>query len=94
MGRRNRFDENAWYVDFIMGLVGIFTSIFLHVNYESYLQSYTREMPSGKGAKLFMVVVKVLDNVGGKLLAIGVVVFFSFLFLFWAYRKYQKRHLR
>lgn len=91
MVKRSKFDEKAWYVDFIVGVIGLSLSVYLYFNYEAYLTNVRESMPSGKGAKFFMVIVKLFDNIGGKPMAIGIVLFLSVLFFWWAYRKYQKR---
>jgi hypothetical protein len=90
MAKRNRFDENAWYVDFAVGVIGLLLSLHLFCNYESYLTRIVGYIPSGKGAKFFLVIIKIFDRIGGKPVAVGAILFFSILFFWWAYRKYEK----
>jgi hypothetical protein len=87
MGKKDK--QDAWYVNLIMGFVILLTTFFINRSYYGYL-SPNRELPSGKGGKLGLLVIKHLDNIGGKPLVFGSMIFLALLCFWWAYQKYQK----
>lgn len=91
MGEKNR--QDAWYVNLIMGFVALVTAFLINKNYEKFMYQYT-DLPSGKGGKAFELMLKRLDDLGGKPLVLGFMAFIAVLCFWWAYRKYQKRNSR
>jgi hypothetical protein len=80
--------ENAWYIDFIVGMLCLVLIWFINQNYNEYMARTSSE--GGKGGKLGLLVLKSLDEIGGKELVISVLLIISFLCFWWAYRKYEK----
>ncbi len=93
---KKKFDENAWYVNIIGGVAALVMAIMLsqesEERYEGYLNRTGRDLPSGKGGKLGLLVLKLIDMHGGKDLVISALIGGGILFFIWAYYKYRKRN--
>ncbi|MFA8435138.1 MAG: hypothetical protein ACEPOZ_11530 [Marinifilaceae bacterium] len=89
-----KFNENAWYVDLIMSFVSFGLAILFGTmnGYEEYLSRQGNDLPSGKSGKVALLIMKLIDSIGGKSLVVGVFVFLGVLCIWWAYSKYQKKN--
>lgn len=88
MGKKDK--QDAWYVNLIMGFVVLVGAYFLNRSYDVVILPSDRDLPSGKEAKAFILILKELNLLGGKPLFFGSMIFLALLCFWWAYRKYQK----
>ena len=80
----NKENLKKWYIDFIVGLISIMVTWIIYFNYQ-YI--FDEDLPSGKGAKLFLLIVKVLDKIGGKPLVIFLLVTFTMFVFYNSFKK-------
>ena len=84
-----RIDQNAWYADMFVGLIAIVVLFFANIHYDMYIHPDT--MPSGKGGKALLLIMKKLDLIGGKLLVLGVLCLIALWAFVSAIKKYRKK---
>ncbi len=93
---RKKFDHDAWYVNLIGGVLVLVLVLVLNYltddRYEELLNRTGKDLPSGKGGKLGLLIIKLLDIEGGRALITKVLVGFSLLCFWWGYRGYIKRN--
>lgn len=89
MEPRNKFNEKAWYVDFGMGFLFIILNVYVSLDYIDFMQE--SKMPSGKGGKLGLAVLKYIYIRGGiQYVQISLLILAALSF-YWAYSKYKRK---
>lgn len=63
--------ESPWYIDLILCIILIISIVYLFIDYESMIAIDT--MSSGKGGKAMALILRYIDNIGGKPLVLLVV---------------------
>ncbi len=89
---RKKFNEDAWYVTLIMGFVTIAFTVLVNSNYDDYVLNKDERSIFGKGGKIGLLFLRLLDSYGGKKLVILGLCIIALFFFYRAYRKYKNRY--
>ncbi|SKB91461.1 hypothetical protein [Alkalitalea saponilacus] len=81
--------EDSWYLNIIMGFVALVLAFLLESSYEKLLLE-NRELPRGKGPKLGLLILRQLDDVGGKSMVLSFLILIALFCFWWAYKKFMK----
>ncbi len=83
-------EDNKWYIELIVGILGLSLAYQLFVDYEKYINS---DMPFGRNAKLFRIIALLVYKIDGTIYFIIFIFMVSVIIILLAIKKAFKNRI-
>lgn len=81
--------ESSWYIDLILSIILLIFIFYLFIDYEDTVA--IDSIPTGKGGKAMALIIRHLDNIGGKPLVFSIILLIAVPFFISTFKKIRRQ---